>query len=91
MPNPTSWRCPVRYNADPLCGSRAPSRGSHLRDPSSHLRIALWLHCHAAQEPHDSLKASGTFILADPGPSPFSPTFTFANPDGHAVTVHEKA
>ena len=27
----------------------------------------------------------------DPAPSPFGLMFTFADPDGYAVTVHEKA
>jgi len=53
--------------------------------------VALWLYCDAVQELHDSLEASGTAILADPSPSPFGLTFTFADSDGYAITVHEKA
>lgn len=59
--------------------------------PRPGLGVALWLHCDTVQELHDSLEASGTAILADPVPSPFGLTFTFADPDGYAITVHEKA
>ncbi len=55
------------------------------------LGVALWLACDDAQELHDALDAAGTTILSAPAPSPFGLTFTFADPDGYAVTVHEKA
>lgn len=53
--------------------------------------IALWLHCGAVQELHDSLAASGTEILRAPERGPFGLMFTFADPDGYAVTVHDQA
>ena len=71
---------------------REPLPGVDLSEaPRPGLGVALWLHCDAVQELHDSLEASGTAILADPAPSPFGLTFTFADPDGYAMTVHEKA
>ena len=71
---------------------REPLPGVDLSEaPRPGLGVALWLHCDAVQELHNSLKASGTIILTDPSPSPFGLTFTFADPYGYAVTVHEKA
>ncbi|MDT7787082.1 MAG: hypothetical protein QOF58_5501 [Pseudonocardiales bacterium] len=52
--------------------------------------VALWLHAEDAQALHDSLDAAGVPIVARPFDSPFGRTFTFADPDGYAVTVHDK-
>ncbi|WP_086660940.1 VOC family protein [Lentzea kentuckyensis] len=52
--------------------------------------VALWLHADDAQALHDSLDAAGVPIVAPPFDSPFGRTFTFADPDGYAVTVHDK-
>ncbi|GHH58637.1 VOC family protein [Lentzea cavernae] len=52
--------------------------------------VALWLHAEDAQALHDSLDAAGVPILASPFDSPFGRTFTFADPEGYAVTVHDK-
>ena len=53
--------------------------------------VALWLHCDAAQELHDSLESSGVTILRAPEPGPFGLTFTFADLDGYAITIHDRA
>lgn len=71
---------------------REPLPGIDLdQAPRPGLGIALWLHCDAVQELHDSLTSMGTPILRAPEPGPFGLTFTFADPDGYAVTVHDKA
>lgn len=51
--------------------------------------VALWFKCEDAAELHDSLAEAGVEILRAPAPSPFGQTFTFADPDGYAVTVHD--
>lgn len=51
--------------------------------------VALWFGCDDSQALHDSLVASGVEILRAPAPSPFGLTFTFVDPDGYAVTVHD--
>ncbi|QIM17591.1 hypothetical protein G7066_00665 [Leucobacter coleopterorum] len=40
---------------------------------------------------HDALAAAGTEILRAPEQGPFGLMFTFADPDGYAVTVHDEA
>jgi predicted enzyme related to lactoylglutathione lyase len=52
--------------------------------------VALWLHSTDAQALHDSLEAGGVRILQQPFDGPFGRTFTFADPDGYAVTIHDK-
>jgi len=52
--------------------------------------VALWLHSTDAQVLHDSLEAAGVLILQQPFDGPFGRTFTFADPDGYAVTIHDK-
>ena len=50
--------------------------------------VALWLRADDAQQLHDDLAEAGVTILAAPADSPFGRTFTFADPDGYAVTIH---
>lgn len=71
---------------------REPLPGVDLdaASPRPGLGVALWLHATDAQELHDQLAAAGVPILAAPFDSPFGRTFTFADPDGYAVTIHDQ-
>lgn len=51
--------------------------------------MALWLKCDDAQELHDSLRESGVRIAQEPFDSPFGRAFSFADPDGYVVTMHD--
>ena len=51
--------------------------------------VALWLRAEDAQALHDELAAAGVPIPAAPTDGPFGRTFTFTDPDGYAVTVHD--
>jgi predicted enzyme related to lactoylglutathione lyase len=53
--------------------------------------VALWLAADDAQALHDDLVAGGVEVLQAPFDSPFGRTFTLADPDGYAVTVHGPA
>lgn len=53
--------------------------------------VALWLHADDAQQLHDHLADAGVPILTPPADGPFGRTFTFADPDGYAVTIHDRA
>jgi predicted enzyme related to lactoylglutathione lyase len=53
--------------------------------------VALWLHADDAQGLHDQLDAAGVPVLAAPVDGPFGRTFTSSDPDGYAVTVHDRA
>ncbi|RIJ58919.1 VOC family protein [Clavibacter phaseoli] len=52
---------------------------------------ALWLHATDVQGIHDALVADGHRIVSAPMDGPFGRTFTFADPDGYHVTLHDKA
>lgn len=51
---------------------------------------AIWLHATDVQAIHDALAADGHRIVAPPIDGPFGRTFTFADPDGYRVTLHDR-
>jgi predicted enzyme related to lactoylglutathione lyase len=53
------------------------------------LGVALWLAADDAQALHDKLASAGVKIALEPFDGPFGRTFTFIDPDGYAVTVHD--
>lgn len=53
--------------------------------------MALWLHGTEVQQMHDALAADGHTIVRAPIDGPFGRTFTFADPDGYHVTLHDRA
>ncbi len=58
--------------------------------PQPGVGAAIWLHATDVQEIHDALVADGHAIAADPVDGPFGRTFTFADPDGYHVTLHDR-
>jgi len=52
---------------------------------------AIWLHATDVQAIHDALVADGHVIFSAPIDGPFGRTFTFADPDGYQVTLHDRA
>jgi len=53
--------------------------------------VALWLHADDAQVVHDVLVEAGVPIVSAPAPGPFGLTFSFSDPDGYVVTIHDQA
>ncbi len=53
--------------------------------------VALWLHATDVQAIHDALVADGRTIVSAPIDGPFGRTFTFADPDGYRITLHDRA
>lgn len=72
---------------------RGPQPGVDLDAIAPHpgAGVALWLHADDAQGLHDALVAAGVPVVAPPVDGPFGRTFTFTDPDGYAVTVHDRA
>ena len=67
---------------------RAPSPGTDLGSGQPGLGVALWFASTDAQDLHDRLAAADVPILVPPFDGPFGRTFTFRDPEGYAVTVH---
>jgi predicted enzyme related to lactoylglutathione lyase len=59
--------------------------------PRPGIGAALWLHADDAQALHDSLTNAGVPIVGAPFDGPFGRTFTFTDPDGYAITIHDRA
>lgn len=53
--------------------------------------VGIWLHVADAQGIHDALVADGVTVTSDPVDGPFGRTFTFADPDGYQITLHDRA
>lgn len=71
---------------------REPVAGTDLATiPQPGIGVALWLHATEVQGIHDALVADGHRIIAPPIDGPFGRTFTFADPDGYHVTLHDRA
>ena len=51
---------------------------------------AIWMHATDVQAIHDALVADGHPIASEPIDGPFGRTFTFADPDGYHVTLHDR-
>ncbi|MFI1996223.1 VOC family protein [Actinoplanes sp. NPDC020271] len=63
--------------------------GTDLTGPGA--GAAIWLHATDVQAIHDALAADGHTIVAAPIDGPFGRTFTFADPDGYRITLHDRA
>ncbi len=72
---------------------REPLPGVDLETARPHpgIGVALWLHADDAQGLHDRLAAGGVPITVAPFDSPFGRAFTFSDPDGYAITIHDQA
>ena len=70
---------------------REPLPGIDLEaaSPRPGVGVSLWLLADTAQELHDQLVAAGVPIVSAPMDGPFGRMFTFLDPDGYALTVHD--
>ena len=72
---------------------REPLPGVDLEavSPRPGAGVALWLHADDAQQVYDAVVGADVTILVEPTDGPFGRTFTFADLDGYAVTIHDRA
>lgn len=70
---------------------REPLPGTDLESarPRPGIGVSLWLLADAAQAVHDQLVAAGVPIVSAPMDGPFGRMFTFLDPDGYALTIHD--
>lgn len=76
---------PIAFALRDVVPGTDPSAGDH---PGA--GTAVWLHATDVQDIHDALVAGGQRIVADPVDGPFGRTFTFADPDGYRITLHDR-
>lgn len=88
---PVAAQGPVVFDTTPIAFAvRECVPGFDLATvPQPGAGVALWLRSSDAQQLHDALVAAGTPITAPPVDSPFGRTFSFADPDGYVVTIHD--
>jgi len=58
--------------------------------PQPGIGAAIWLHATDVQAIHDALVTAGRTIVSAPTDGPFGRTFTFADPDGYQITLHDR-
>ncbi|MBD7918805.1 VOC family protein [Cellulomonas sp. Sa3CUA2] len=59
--------------------------------PQPGIGTAIWFHATDIEAIHDALVADGRTVVSAPVDGPFGRTFTFADPDGYRITLHDRA
>lgn len=54
------------------------------------LGVALWLHATDIPALHAAVVAAGAPVVEEPFEGPFGTTFSFRDPEGYAITVHDR-
>lgn len=54
------------------------------------LGVGLWMHASDAAGLHAAVASAGARIVQEPFEGPFGMTFTFQDPEGYAITVHDR-
>ena len=70
---------------------RPPLPGVDLDAGPAGNGVALWLLTDDSAALHASLIERGVEVVTGLGDSPFGQTFTFRDPDGYLLTIHDKA
>src|SRR3954462_7709858 len=83
----------VVFATTPAFAVREPLPGVDLDAVTPHpgAGVVLWLGADDPQALHDRLADGGVPITVAPFDGPFGRTFTFSDPDGYAITVHDRA
>lgn len=81
----------VVFDTQPTFAVRVPAPGIDLEAGPLGLGVALWLRDPEASTLHERLSTAGATILQEPFEGPFGTTFVFQDPDGYAVTIHDRA
>lgn len=68
---------------------REPLPGTDLDRGQPGLGVAIWLRADDAQAVHDVLATTDVPIVTEPFDGPFGRTFSFRDPDGYVITVHD--
>jgi predicted enzyme related to lactoylglutathione lyase len=81
----------VVFDTTPTFAVRDPLPGVDLTGVARlGLGVVIWLHDPEAIALHAALVAAGVTITQEPFVGPFGSTFTFVDPEGYAITVHDR-
>ncbi len=82
----------VAFNTTPITFAiRDVAPGVDLDSiPQPGLGVALWFHDPDVAALHASVVAAGAPVVQVPFDGPFATTFTFLDPEGYAITVHDR-
>ena len=82
----------VVFDTEPAAFAvRGPMPGVDLDAGPLGVGVGLWMHAPDTQGIHDAMVEAGVEISSPPIDGPFGRTFTFADPDGYHVTLHDRA
>jgi predicted enzyme related to lactoylglutathione lyase len=83
----------VVFDTTPAFAVREPQPGVDVAAVRPHpgAGVVLWLAADDAQALHDTMASAGAGITVPPFDGPFGRTFTFRDPDGYEITVHDRA
>jgi predicted enzyme related to lactoylglutathione lyase len=81
----------VVFNTQPTFAVRDPAPGVDLESGPLGLGVALWLHDPESVALHRTVAEAGVTVIQEPFEGPFGMTFVFQDPDGYAITVHDRA
>ena len=70
---------------------RSPLPGVDLDESPLGRGVGVWLHATNVAEIHAAMLADGVAIASEPAPGPFGLTFSFIDPDGSVITLHDQA
>jgi len=70
---------------------RGPLPGVDLEAGPLGVGVGVWMHAPEAQAIHDAMVEAGVEISSSPIDGPFGRTFTFVDPDGYLITLHDRA
>ena len=87
VPRTPSSSRPSRSRSPCATSSPAPT-SRRVAQPG--IGAAIWLHATDVQAIHDALVGDGHTIVSAPIDGPFGRTFTFADPDGYQITLHDR-
>ena len=81
----------VVFDTTPTFAVRDPLPGVDLTGVARlGLGVVIWLHDPEAIALHAALVVAGVTIAQEPFEGPFGSTFTFVDPEGYAITVHDR-
>ncbi|MET0448132.1 MAG: VOC family protein [Aeromicrobium sp.] len=71
-------------------GVREAAPGVDLDSGAPGLGVALWFHDPDVTALHAAVVAAGATVVQEPFDGPFGTTFSFLDPEGYAITAHDR-